>query len=130
MISERIMIVQKIGINNLNFNSKRTFRKNFTTCAYSGKKFNVHEKKTIEHIIPQSESGENSYSNYLIVKKDWNEKRSSLPLNEFIKKYPIVKQNIISTVNEKDGEIIEGIDWAEEVKCTLYKAIGYDIFDE
>ena len=111
------------------FSSKRTFRKNFDTCFYSGEKFKLHEKKTIEHIIPMSQGGKNDYTNYFLVKREWNQKRSSIPLNEFIKQNPQVKNNIISCVNAHEGEIIEGIDWAGEIKKTLYKAIGYDIFE-
>ena len=124
------MKITQVQSYNTSFTSRRTFRRKFNKCAYSGQCFKTNQKKTIEHIIPVSLGGKNEYSNYLIVSKDWNEKRSSLPLNEFIEKYPIVKNSIISAVNAHEGEIIEGIDWAEEVKDTLYKAIGYDIFDE
>lgn len=112
------------------FCSKRTFKKQFKTCAYSGEGFEQHDTKTLEHIIPQSKGGKNEYSNYLIVKRSVNSRRSSKPLDEFIKENPEVKQNIIDTVKSKEGKIIEGINWADEVKKTLFKAIGYDIFDE
>lgn len=54
--------------------------------------------------------------------------RSDNPLDEFIAQNPQVKENIIAAVNSKEGQIIEGINWSEEVKKTLLKAIGYDIF--
>ncbi len=116
--------------NNLNpaFSSKRTFKRMFKRCTYSGEEFEHHDTRTIEHIIPQSLGGKNEYSNYLIVKRSWNSKRSSVPLDEFIKANPQVKENIIKTVNSMEGKTIEGINWADEVKKTLYKAIGYDIF--
>ena len=81
-----------------------------------------------EHIIPVNCGGQNDYSNYLVVKRSWNMDRSDNPLDEFIAQNPQVKENIIAAVNSKEGQIIEGINWSEEVKKTLLKAIGYDIF--
>ena len=112
-----------------NFGSKKTFKRQFKTCAYSGEKFETHNTRTIEHIIPSSEGGEDDYSNYLIVKKRWNEKRSSTPLDEFIKKYPQVEENIKKAVKQKEGKTIEDMNWAEEVKKTITKAIGRNIFE-
>ena len=113
----------------LNFGSKRQFKREFDTCAYSGEKFENRDTRTIEHIIPSSLGGENNYANYLIVKRSWNEKRSSIPLDEFIKKYPQVEENLKKTIANKEGKILEGIDWASDVKKTLEKAIGRDIFE-
>lgn len=119
-----------INDNSVLFGSRRTFKRQFKTCAYSGEGFEQHDTKTLEHIIPQIKGGKNEYSNYLIVKRSVNSRRSAKPLDEFIKENPEVKQNIINTVKSKEGQIIEGINWAEEVKKTLFKAIGYDIFNE
>ena len=111
-----------------NFGSKRQFKRLFKTCCYSGEKFEVHNTKTIEHIVPLSQGGKNEYSNYLVVKRSWNEKRSSTPLKNFIQKHPQVKQNIIKSVKEQEGKTIEGINWAEEVKKTLRQVLCEDIF--
>lgn len=111
-----------------NFCSKKTFKKMFDKCAYSGEGFAPYDTRTIEHIIPVIKGGENEYSNYLVVRRSWNMDRSDKPLDEFIKENPEVKENIINAVNSKEGQIIEGINWSEEVKKTLLKAIGYDIF--
>lgn len=121
------MKISKI-INTYSFSSRKKFKKLFSKCTYSGESFERHDTRTIEHIIPQSEGGENEYSNYLVVKRSWNSKRSSIPLDEFIVSHPEVKDNIVETVNSMDGKIIEGINWSEEVRKTLLKAIGYDIF--
>ena len=121
----KITNVEKIF---LNFGSKKTFKKMFDKCAYSGEGFAPHDTRTIEHIIPVIKGGENEFSNYLVVRRSWNMGRSDKPLDEFIKENPEVKENIISAVNSKEGQIIEGINWSEEVKKTLLKAIGYDIF--
>ena len=59
---------------NINFSSRKKFKRVFKTCCYSGEPFKLGEKKTIEHIIPLSQGGKNEYSNYLIVKRDWNQK--------------------------------------------------------
>lgn len=123
------MKIQLIS-NQINFSSKKTFKKQFTKCTYSGEDFSPRNTKTIEHIIPLSLGGENEYSNYLVVKRSWNSKRSSVPLYEFIQSNPQVKENIIKTVNSMEGKTIEGINWAKEVKKTLYRAIGYDIFSQ
>lgn len=124
------MNIKSINLYNCPFSSKKTFKKKFDTCTYSGEKFKQHDTKTIEHIIPLSLGGKNEYSNYLVVKRSWNGLRSSIPLREFISKYPQTKDNIIRTVSEHEGEIIEGINWSCEVKKTLKHAIGFDIFSE
>lgn len=121
----------KISFSNQNlfsFSSKKTFKKMFDKCSYSGEKFEPYDTATIEHIIPVNCGGQNEFSNYLVVKRSWNMGRSDTPLDEFIAENPQVKENIISAVNSKEGQIIEGINWSEEVKKTLLKAIGYDIF--
>ena len=114
---------------NLNFYSKKTFKRMFETCAYSGEKFEQCDVATIEHIIPVNCGGKNDASNYLVVKSTWNAQRSDIPLDVFIKENPQVKENIIKTVKSKEGQTIEGINWAREVKKSLKKAIGYDIFE-
>lgn len=121
----------KISFNNQNlfsFSSKKTFKKMFDRCSYSGEKFEPYDTATIEHVIPVNCGGQNDFANYLVVKRSWNMDRSDTPLDEFISQNPQVKENIISAVNSKEGQIIEGINWSEEVKKTLLKAIGYDIF--
>ena len=101
----------------------------FKTCSYSGENFEQHDTKTIEHIKPQIEGGKNEYSNYLVVKRSWNEKRSSMPLGDFLAQHPTFEENLIKTVKSQEGKTIEGIDWAAEVKKTLKEEIGRDIFD-
>lgn len=121
----------KISFNAQNlysFSSRKTFKRQFDKCAYSGENFEQCDTATIEHIIPVVCGGQNEYSNYLIVKRSWNMDRSDTPLDEYIKENPQVKDNIIDVVDSKEGQILEGINWAEEVKKTLLKAIGYDIF--
>ncbi len=111
------------------FSSKRKFKKMFKKCAYSGENFETHNPRTIEHIITRSNGGSDDYSNLIVVKKSWNEKRSSVSLDEFIKKYPQVEENIKTSVQNMQGKTINGIDWAKEVKNTLKLAIGRDIFE-
>lgn len=122
------MKISFISDNMCSFGSKKSFKKLFDKCAYSGGQFEHRDTRTIEHIIPVINGGVNDYSNYLVVRKSWNEKRSSTPLDVFIKENPQVQKNIIETVESMEGKIIEGINWAEEVKKTLIKAAGYDFF--
>ena len=110
------------------FGSRRQFKRMFKTCTYSGETFEPHDTKTIEHIRPLSEGGKNDYSNYLVVKRSWNEKRSSRPLGEFIRLYPETEEHIRQAVISQEGKTIDGIDWATEVKKTLREEIGRDIF--
>lgn len=110
------------------FSSKKSFKKMFDRCSYSGEKFEPYDTATIEHVIPVNCGGQNEFSNYLVVKRSWNMDRSDTPLDEYIASNPQVRENIVRTVNSKEGQIIEGINWAEEIKKTLLKAIGYDIF--
>ena len=122
------MKVSTISNFTASFSSKKTFKKMFDRCSYSGEKFEPYDTATIEHVIPVNCGGQNEFSNYLVVKRSWNMDRSDKPLDVFIAENPQVKENIISAVNSKEGQIIEGINWTEEVKKTLLKAIGYDIF--
>ena len=110
------------------FSSKKTFKRNFDCCAYSGEKFELCDCATVEHIIPVALGGRDDYSNYLVVKHSWNADRKHMSLDEYIKENPQIKENIVSVVRSKEGQNIEGIDWATQVKNTLIKAIGYDIF--
>ena len=112
----------------LSFSSKKTFKREFDKCAYSGEKFSQCDCPTIEHIIPVNAGGKDEYSNYLVVKHSWNADRKDTPLDVYIRENPLVRENIVSIVNQKEGKIIEGISWSKEVKKTLLKAIGYDIF--
>ena len=124
------MKILEIHQNNCLFGSRKQFKRMFDKCSYSNEPFYPWDTSTIEHIIPESCGGQDDYANYLVVKRSWNMERSSTPLDEFILQYPEVKENIKNAVKSKEGQIIEGINWAEEVKKTLLKAIGYDIFEE
>ena len=124
------MKISQINNFEYTFGTKKGFKRMFDKCSYSNEPFYPWDTSTIEHIIPESCGGQDDYANYLVVKRSWNMERSSKPLDEFIKEYPEVKENIKNAVNSKEGQIIEGINWAEEVKKTLFKAIGYDIFAE
>ncbi len=110
------------------FTSKKTFKRMFDSCAYSGEKFEPCDTATIEHIIPVNCGGQNEFSNYLVVKRSFNMDRSDTPLDVYISQNPKARDFIVAAVNSKEGQIIEGINWSEEVKKTLLKAIGYDIF--
>ena len=124
------MKISSTNYQQYNFGTKKEFKRMFKTCSYSNEPFYPWDTSTIEHIIPESCGGQDDYANYLVVKRSWNMERSSTPLDEFILEYPEVKENIKNAVKSKEGQIIEGINWAEEVKKTLFKAIGYDIFEE
>lgn len=124
------MKIQQVNNQYYNFGSKKGFKRMFEKCSYSNEPFYPWDTSTLEHIIPVNCGGEDDFANYLVVKRSWNMQRSDTPLDEFIAQYPQVKQNIVDAVNSKEGQIIEGINWAEEVKKTLLKAIGYDIFSE
>ncbi len=122
------MKILPIFQNHTSFASKKTFKKQFNVCAYSGEKFEPYDTATIEHILPVNCGGKNEFSNYLVVKRSWNMDRSDTPLDEYIKQNPQVRDNIVASVSAKEGQILEGINWTEEVKKTLLETIGYDIF--
>lgn len=111
-----------------NFGTRKQFKKLFKVCAYSGENFEPRNTKTLEHIVPEIRGGKKELPNLIVVKRSWNSLRSSEGLGEFIKKYPQVEENIRKTVNSLEGKIIDGINWAQEVKKTLLKEIGRDIF--
>ena len=122
------MEVSSVNLYSCTFGNKKTFKKFFKHCTYSGENFEQHDTKTLEHIIPLSEGGKSDITNYFVVKRSWNSKRSSKPLDEFIKENPQVKENIKRTISEHEDDVIDGINWAAEVKKSLTKALGYDIF--
>lgn len=110
-----------------NFGTRKKFKKMFKTCAYSGENFEPRNTKTLEHIIPEIRGGK-ELPNLIVVKRSWNGLRSAEGLDEFIKKHPQVEENIRKTVTSLEGKIIDGINWAKEVKKTLLEEIGRDIF--
>ena len=119
------------------FGTKRQFKKLFRVCAYSGEPFESYDTKTVEHIIPKIKIRSNEkynkslihdLKNKIIIKKSWNERRSNKPLKEFMELFPQVRENIKKTVKGLEGKIIDGINWAEEVKQTFFEEIGEDIF--
>ena len=122
------MKISSVSYYSHTFGNRKTFKKFFKQCTYSGENFEPHDTKTLEHIIPLSQGGKSDITNYFVVKRSWNGKRSSIPLDDFIKEYPQVKENIKRTLIEHKDEEIDGIKWAEEVKKSLTKALGYDIF--
>ena len=110
------------------FGTRKQFKKLFKTCAYSNENFEPHNTKTLEHIIPEIRGGKKELPNLIVVKRSWNGLRSAEGLGEFIKKHPQIEENIRKTVTSLEGQIIDGINWAQEVKKTLLKEIGRDIF--
>ncbi len=112
------------------FGTRKKFKRMFKKCAYSGLPFEVHNTKTIEHIIPKSRSGSDDIGNLICIRKDKNMERSSKKLSDYLKEHPEVKQNIIDTVNSLEGKEIDGVIWSDEVKKTLLTELGYDIFEK
>jgi len=111
------------------FGTKKEFKRLFKACAYSGEGFEPHDTKTIEHIVPVIRGGDKyALSNKIVVKRSWNSLRSEMPLGQFMEKFPQVRENIVKTVKGLEGKVIDGINWAEEVKKTFLKEIGSDIF--
>ena len=122
------MDIKLLSQNICSFSSKKSFKREFDRCAYSGEKFEPCDCATIEHILPVALGGKDDYSNYLVVKHSWNADRKHMSLDEYIKQNPSVKDNIVASVKSKEGEIIEGIDWSSQVRKTLKTVLGYDIF--
>ncbi len=112
----------------ISFGAYKKFKKMFSTCAYSGETFVPGDTKTLEHIVPKVRGGQRDLVNLIVVKRSWNSLRSDMPLGEFIDKYPQVQKNILNTLDSLKGTIINGINWADEVKKTLFKETGKDIF--
>jgi hypothetical protein len=111
------------------FGTRKEFKRLFKTCSYSNENFEPYDTKTVEHIIPKIRGGDPyDIRNRIIVKRSWNCLRSDENLGKFIEKYPQVEENIVRTVNSLEGVIIDGIEWAKEVKETFFKEIGRDIF--
>lgn len=112
----------------VNFGTRKQFKKLFKVCAYSGENFAPRDTKTLEHIVPEIRGGKKELKNLIVVKRSWNGLRSAEGLGEFINKHPQVEENIRKTVKALEGKIIDGINWAEEVKKTFLEEIGRDIF--
>lgn len=122
------MILNNYLNDNINFGSYKQFKKMFSTCSYSGQQFEPRDTKTLEHIVPEIRGGKKELSNLIVVKRSINGLRSDTNLAEFIDKYPSVQENILRTLESLKGKIIDGINWAEEVKKTLYQETKKDIF--
>ncbi|MDD3594483.1 MAG: hypothetical protein PHX18_07645 [Candidatus Gastranaerophilales bacterium] len=115
--------------NFINFNGRQYFKQMFDRCAYTGKVFTRNNPRSVEHIVPHSFEGSlNHVSNYLIVAKSINSQRGNMPLDEFLRQHPSFEKNIVETVKSKHGIVVEGIVWADEVRKTLAKVLGRDIF--
>ena len=113
---------------NTTFGTFKQFKRMFKTCSYSGQQFEQGDTKTLEHIVPEIRGGEKKLSNLIVVKRSINSKRSAIPLGEFMNKHPEVQENILRTLEELKGKIIDGINWAQEVRKTLYKETKKEIF--
>ena len=122
------LIKIKLDNKSTSFGSHKEFKKMFKICSYSGGVFEPGDTKTLEHIIPESRGGEKILSNLIVVKRSVNSLRSSTPLGEFINKYPEVAKNILRTLEEFKGKIIDGVNWAKEVRKTLYAETHNAIF--
>lgn len=110
------------------FGTYKQFKRMFKTCAYSGQTFEQDDTKTLEHIVPEIRGGKKELANLIVVKRSVNGQRSATPLGEFMDKYPWVQENILRTLEELKGKIIDGVNWAEEVRKTLYKETQKEIF--
>lgn len=64
----------------------------------------------------------------IIVKRSINGLRSATPLGEFMDKYPLVQENILRTLEELKGKVIDGVNWSEAVRKNLYKETKKEIF--
>ena len=51
-----------------------------------------------------------------------------MPLGEFMDKYPWVQENLLRTLKALEGKIINGINWAQEVKKALFQETEKEIF--
>jgi len=71
---------------------------------------------SIEHITPASGRGQNSLSNFMLVSRDWNSDRSSIPLPEYIKMHPDIPDNTQKYTND----IIKAIQKGKLVECDWY----------
>lgn len=109
--------------------TKKQFKKMFKVCSYSDEKFENGDTITIEHIIPQSRGGDiHDKTNQIGVKRSWNMKRSSLMLKFFEEDCPNLAENIRKTVKAMEGVIVDGKNWAEEVKPKFIEEFGRNIF--
>lgn len=119
-------------INSLNskttFGSHKKFKRMFAVCAYSGQPFKTGDTRTLEHIIPKDRGGDSSLGNLIVVRRQINGLRSDEFLGDFINKHPEVLDNILKTLKRLKGKIIEGINWAEDVKQALFQETGNPVF--
>ena len=113
----------------INFGSHKQFKRLFQVCAYSGQTFEPKDTKTLEHIVPQIRGGKKELPNLVVVKRSVNCLRSDTPLGEFMDKYPWVLENILKTLEELKGKVIDGVNWAQEVRVILFKETGKEVFN-
>ena len=85
---------------------------------------------TIEHVKPQSKGGSDCLSNYLLVSAEYNNNRSSLPLDEYIALHPElnIPQNmqryinlVIREINNKNASFSEHANYPYDIAKTIEK---------
>lgn len=60
---------------------RNIFRRDGFTCQYTGKRLSVQEA-TIDHIIPTSRGGKNTWANMVTCSREVNIRKGNRPLNE------------------------------------------------
>jgi len=77
----RIPRYVKVGHHKVNLNKQNVFKRDNYSCVYCGSR--EKRKLTIDHVIPQSAGGGNSWSNLVTACFDCNNRKGSMSLEEF-----------------------------------------------
>ena len=77
----RIPRYVKIGQQKVNLNKQNVFKRDNNSCVYCGSR--DRRKLTIDHVIPQSKGGGNTWSNLVTACFSCNNKKGSMSLEEF-----------------------------------------------
>lgn len=107
-------IVKSIFKNELPFNKKNVFVRDENTCQYCGE---VYPKKskflTIDHVLPSSRGGKDSFTNCVCCCKICNEKKGNKTPEEagmLLRKYPAIPK-IMDFMAVRSKQVMEEFSW-------------------
>ena len=97
-----LVLVQYVHIpyKNAAVNKQNVLRRDDYTCGYCSKKLS-NSTGTVDHVVPVSRGGKNTWLNVVASCRDCNCKKDNMSLNEFQKKYG-VKLRIKPCVPSRD----------------------------
>jgi 5-methylcytosine-specific restriction endonuclease McrA len=105
-----LVLVQYVHIpyKNVAVNKDNVLRRDNYTCGYCNKKLSS-STGTVDHLVPQSRGGKNTWLNVVAACKDCNNNKDNMSVKEFEKKHN-KKLNIEPHIPSRDFMVLTGVD--------------------